>query len=259
MYKLNTNTKNIRGWLAEVGHPELAFLGVLTIGHLVVHWYNNLLSLVLPLIKTDLGLTDVQVGTIVAVQMGVSSGLILITGLMADAFRRRGAAIVSGSVVSFGLAYLVVGISSGYGWLLVGVGMVGLGSALWHPAAMGALSIRFSDRRGMALSIHGMGASIGDVIGPIIVGAIIMVADWKFTLELHLLPAFLISILLWSRLGMMREVDRERTPLSVYVAGIRTIFAYHQTLTVMVSNTLITMGCEMARSDINQALKPYRK
>lgn len=242
MMPVKINKENVRCWISDIGRPELAFLGVLTAGHLVVHWYNNLLSLVLPLIKTWLSLSDVQVGTIIAVQMGASSGLVLITGLMADSFRRRGALIVSGSVLCFGLAYFVIGMSSSYGWVLAGVSLVGLGSALWHPAAMGAISIRFSERRGMALSIHGVGASVGDVIGPIIVGAIIMIVDWKFTLAMHLFPALLIAFLLWGKLGMMREVDRASTSLSVYLAGIRTMFTYRQTLAVIVSNTLITMG-----------------
>ena len=234
--------KKLRDWTDDVGHPELAFLGALTLGHLVVHWYTNLLSLSLPFIKADLDLSDVQVGTIVTVQMGVSGGLIIITGLLADSFRGKGAVIVSGAIVSFGLAFFVIGASPTYTWVLVGAGMVGIGSSLWHPAAMGALSVQFPDRRGMALSIHGVGASIGDAIGPVIVGAIIVVVDWKLTLELHLVPALLIAVLLWSSLGMMRGVSTERTTLSVYLSGMRTMFAYRQTLAVMVSNTLITMG-----------------
>ena len=78
--------KKLRDWIDDVGHPELAFLGALTLGHLVVHWYTNLLSLSLPFIKADLDLSDVQVGTLVTVQMWVTSGLIIITGLLADSF-----------------------------------------------------------------------------------------------------------------------------------------------------------------------------
>ena len=41
---------------------------------------------------------------------------------------------------------------------------------------------------------------------------------------------------------MMRGVSTERTTFSVYLSGMRAMFAYRQTLAVMVSNTLITMG-----------------
>ena len=239
---MRLSTKGVRRWTAEIGRPELAFLSMLTAGHLVVHWYANLLSLALPFIKDYLGLTVFQVGTIVTVQMGVSSGIFIVSGFLADSFRHRSAAIVSGAVVSFGLAFFVIGVSPSYGWTLVGVGLVGLGTALWHPPAMRALSLRFPDRRGTALSIHGVGASVGDAIGPIIVGAIILVADWKLVLELHLIPALVIAFLLWRGLGMMREVGGARITLGAYTAGIRTLFADRQVLAVMVSNALIQMG-----------------
>ena len=76
----------------------------------MVHWYTNLLFLALPFIKEELDLSDVQVGAIVTVQMGVNGGFIIISGFLADSFRRHGAAIVSAAVVSFGLALFVIGI-----------------------------------------------------------------------------------------------------------------------------------------------------
>jgi predicted MFS family arabinose efflux permease len=94
----------------------------------------------------------------------------------------------------------------------------------------------------MALSVHGVGASIGDAIGPIIVGAIIVVADWKLALELHLIPAMLIVFPLWRGLGLMREVAGERTDLGEYAASLRAMFANYQAPAVMVSNTLIQMA-----------------
>ena len=239
---MQQNATRVGSLIARIGRAELTLLGALTAGHMAVHWYSNLLSLALPFIKEDLNLTDVQVGTIVTVQMGVGSAFIVISGFLADSFRRRGAAFVSGSVVSLGLALFVIGVSPSYGWTLVGAGIIGLGTALWHPAAMRSLSLQFPDRRGMALSVHGVGASVGDAIGPIVVGAIIVVADWKLALELHLIPALLIVFPLWRGLGLMREVSGERTNLGAYAASLRAMFANYQAPAVMVSNTLIQMA-----------------
>ncbi|MCL0099297.1 MFS transporter, partial [Dehalococcoidia bacterium] len=208
----------------------------------MVHWYTNLLSLTLPFIKADLDLSDVQVGTIITAQMAVGSGLIIIIGLLADSFRNKGSIIVCSSIISYGLGFFLIGVSSSYTWTLTGAALVGLGSALWHPTAMGALSIRFPNHRGMALSVHGVGASIGDALGPVIVGAVILTVDWKLTLELHLIPAVLIAILIFFGFGMIQEVKNIKTNLGVYVSSIRTMFVYPQTLAVMMSNTLITMG-----------------
>lgn len=229
-------------WISGVGYSESAFLGLLTFGHLVVHWYANLPSLALPFLKTELNLTDIQVGSIVTVQMGVSSGLIIVTGMLADSFRDKGPLIVSGSIVSYGIALFVIGASSSYGLVLVGSSLIGLGSALWHPPAMGALSIKFSNHRATALSIHGMGASVGDAIGPLIVGAIVLVVDWKLTLGLHLFPALLIALILYNRLDIMRDVKRDRVHFKDYLSGIGTMLKSSQTIVVMISNTLFNMG-----------------
>ena len=171
---VQSRSKRINDWFSDVGSQDLLFLGVLTGGHLVVHWYTNLLSLTLPFIKADLDLSDVQVGTIITAQMAVGSGLIIIIGLLADSFRNKGSIIVCSSIISYGLGFFLIGVSSSYTWTLTGAALVGLGSALWHPTAMGALSIRFPNHRGMALSVHGVGASIGDALGPVIVGAVIL-------------------------------------------------------------------------------------
>ncbi len=55
---------------------------------MVVHWYTQMVSLVLPSLKADLHLTDIQVGTITATQQGVSSGGMLPSGFLAAS--RRG-------------------------------------------------------------------------------------------------------------------------------------------------------------------------
>lgn len=236
------NASRIRRWTIVTDRSELILLSALTLGHLVVHWHTSLLSLALPFIKDHFDLSDIQVGTIVTVQMGVATTAIIISGFLADTFRSRGAVIVSAAVASFGIALFLIGVSPSFGWILLGSGMVGLGTALWHPAAMGALSLRFHEHRGAVLAVHGMGASIGDAVGPIIIGAVILVADWKLTLGLHVIPAIVISLLLWRSLGMMGEIGSPRTTLRNYVVGIKQICLNLQAVVVIVSNALIHMS-----------------
>ncbi len=235
-------TKPLRRWTSDVNRSELAFLVTITAGHLVIHWYTNLLSLSLPFIKEDLMLTNIQVGSIVTVQMGVNGFFYIVSGFLADSFSRRGAIIVASAVLSYGIAFFIIGLSPSYTWTLVGAGMVGLGTALWHPAAMRALSLQFSSRRGVALSIHGVGASMGDAIGPVVVGAIILTFSWKIVLELHLIPAIIVAVILWRGLPLMKKIDDGKTTLKSYTSGIWEMFQDSQVLTIMLSNTLIKMG-----------------
>ena len=228
--------------LRDADRSSLIFLTLITFGHLVVHWYTNLLSLTLPYIKTELSLTDVQVGTIITVQTGATTVAIVIVGYIADSFNRQGALIVSLAIVSFGLSMFVLGFSSNYVWTLVASGLIGLGTALWHPAAMRSVSLHFREKRGMALSIHGVGASIGDAIGPIIIGSVIVGVSWKYVLNLHLIPALIIALILWKSLGIMKNDKGHKTDLSMYLLGLKTMLADSQVLGVVIANTLVQMG-----------------
>ncbi|MBI3953455.1 MAG: MFS transporter [Chloroflexi bacterium] len=226
----------------EIGRPRLLFLGSLTVGHLVVHWYQQLLSLVLPSLKADLHLTDIQVGAITTAQQGTSSAATLPSGYLADSYRARGNLILAAAIVAFGLAYFLMGSAHSYGLVLVAAGLVGLGAALWHPGAMGSLSLRFPDRRGTALSIHGVGASIGDSLAPLIVGAIFLVVSWRLALQVHLVPALVVALVLWKSLGAMSQGPGTRPSFGSYLGGIRGMVTNRQVLAVMASNALMTMG-----------------
>lgn len=234
--------KSLLNSLRNADRSSLIFLTVITFGHLVVHWYTNLLSLALPYIKEELFLTDMQVGTIITVQTGATTAAIVIVGYIADSFNRQGAVIVALAIVSFGLSMFVLGVSSDYVWTLVASGLIGLGTALWHPAAMRSVSLHFREKRGMALSIHGVGASIGDAIGPVIIGAVIVGVSWKHVLNLHLIPALIIALILWKSLGIMKNDKGHKTDLSMYLLGLKTMLADSQALGVVIVNTLVQMG-----------------
>lgn len=226
----------------DIGKDRLSFLSSITMGHFAVHWYHNMLFLALPFIKEDLKLTDIQIGIIVTVYTASNGTFILISGFLADSFRRKGTIIVSSALVSFGIGLFVIGIAPSYIWILIGAGMIGLATALWHPPAMRALSLQFPNHRGTALAIHGMGASLGDSLGPIVVGAIIVTMNWTLAMELHLIPALIIAFFLWRSLSIMRETDAEKTTIQTYMIGIRSLFSNKQILAIMTSNSLIQMS-----------------
>ena len=89
----------------EIGNQRLAYLWALTFGHLVVHWYMNLLSLSLPFIHEDLDLSEFQLSLLTTVQIGAASCLFIVSGFLADSFRQRGAMIVASAIISFGIAF----------------------------------------------------------------------------------------------------------------------------------------------------------
>lgn len=226
----------------QLGRRQLLFLGSLAGGHFVVHWYMGILSLVLPSLKSDLHLTDVQVGTITAAQTGVNGVATMPSGYLADSYRKQGSLILAAAILAFGLAYFLMGNTGSYAGALIGAGLLGLGIALWHPGATGSLSLRFPDRRGFALAVHGVGASIGDALAPVVVGAIFTLFAWQLVLQYHLIPAVVLALVLWKSVGGMYEAQSNKPAFRSYVEDIRSMLANRQVLAVLVSSTLNSMA-----------------
>ncbi|HXG50656.1 MAG TPA: MFS transporter [candidate division Zixibacteria bacterium] len=185
--------------LRVLGAERAWLLGVLTAGHFVIHWFQQSLPVILPTLKADLGLSHVEVGALSSAQQMVAGLGQLPLGIAADSLVRHRAAILALSLASMGTAYFLLGA----GWFfaaLVGSGLVGLGTALWHPAAAGVLSNRFPERRGTALSIHGTGATLSDTITPFCVGFLLASFSWRGLTQAQLVPGLLFGFLLWRAL-----------------------------------------------------------
>ena len=98
--------------------------------------------------------------------------------------------------------------------LMIGaVGLVGMGGSIWHPPAISALSERFSERRGFAVSIHGVGGSTGDTIAGLTVGAMLLIFAWYDVMRVAVIPALLMALLVYLALrGFCGEVRDPVTP-----------------------------------------------
>tara|TARA_Y100000748_G_scaffold303762_1_gene309995 strand:+ start:1149 stop:2372 length:1224 start_codon:yes stop_codon:yes gene_type:complete len=151
-------------------NQSMSLLYGLSAGHGVKHFGQGALLVMIPSIKSTLGLSDVGVGGISTVQ-SISSGIANIpAGILTDMFRKKIAWILFISMIMVGTGYFIIGISPLYWTLLIGVAIVGFGTSLWHAPAFGTLAARYPERRGFAMSAHLTGAQIGNTTSPIIIG-----------------------------------------------------------------------------------------
>jgi MFS family permease len=190
-----------------LGRQRLAFLGFVTGGHTVIHWFQQMFSVVLPSLSQGLGLNEVQVGYLQSARQLTSGTLNLPAGILADSFAHRQGVMLGASLAFMGVGYFAFGAASGIAGALAGAALVGLGTAVWHPPAMGGLSARFPERRATVLAIHGVGATIGDTLTPVAVGALLVAFAWPDVLRAQLLPGILAGLLVWRGLaGHFRQV-----------------------------------------------------
>ena len=224
-------------------HSERKFLlGTLTFGHAVIHWYQQMFPVFLPMIKADLGLSAVQVGGLMTAKQGASGLLTLPSGFAADAFNKHKATILGSALVMGGLAYVVASVAPTYFWVLVFLTMLGAASALWHPSSVSTLSLQFSDRRGTAIALHGVGASIGDSVGPLCIGAMLLVVGWKVLAQWHLIPALILAFLMWRTVRQHYSAGPGGLTRQSYFSGIKGIFARPTVFMVMIASSFVGMA-----------------
>lgn len=170
-----------------------ALLSAIAIGHGILHWYQQGFLVVFPTIKADMSLSATQAGLIISVRQ-VLSGLVNIpAGMLTDRLRAHWPLIFAFSFLSVGVGYLLVGLSPVYLILLLTVGLAGT-HPLWHLPGVAALSEKLPEKRGFAISIHGMGATVGDTLGPYMLGLLLVILTWRQAMAFSSLPAFLLCI-----------------------------------------------------------------
>ena len=134
---------------------------LITLGHSLTHWYPATFYLLLPLIGKELGLNYVQIGSILTCQATAGALSNIPGGLFVDSVGRKGL-LMSVALFWVGAPYLLMGFTHEYWTLLTCAALVGVGNNLWHPTAIPLLAEHFPDRKGLAVSIHGMGGNVGD-------------------------------------------------------------------------------------------------
>ena len=172
-------------------------LGVLASGHGITHWFDGSFPVLLPSITASLGLSTLQVGSIATVKQ-VGFGLInLPGGLMVDMLKGQWGLILTGCLIWAALFYGLMGTSFTYPFLMVTALMVSFPGALWHLPATAAISQRFPDWRGFAISIHGFGANVGNILGPLVAGALLVVITWRGIVFIYAAPALVMAFFVW--------------------------------------------------------------
>lgn len=134
--------------------------------HLVVDAYNNLYAPLLPLLIPHLNLSLAAAGTLAMCFQMASSVSQLGFGTLADRWRPR-VLIIGGPIFSVVILSLI-GLATTPFALGVILVLGGLGGAAFHPPAA-ALVYRLADhRKGLAMSTHISGGSLGFALSPIL-------------------------------------------------------------------------------------------
>ena len=94
--------------LHALGTERMWLLGILTGGHFVIHWFQQFFPVILPSIKSGLGLSNVEVGALTSAQQMIMGLAQLPVGLLADSMVRHRGNMLALSLVAMGAAYFLL-------------------------------------------------------------------------------------------------------------------------------------------------------
>jgi len=197
--EIDPQKKSAIGLLTSFANKNVQVLWAIVIGHTSKHLFNGgIHALILPKIAVDLGMNKAQFGALNTIGSLSHSSSTIITGALVDRYRNRANIFIGLSILLMGLATFAASFISTYQLMLLGILFMSIGPSMFHPPALGELARRFPNKKGLAVSMHGFGANIGEVLGPItIVGLLAIFVDWRDVMRISIVPAALISIGLW--------------------------------------------------------------
>ncbi len=236
---------NIERFMAEardLGQERRRLLGIVTGGHIVIHWFQQLFPIALPFVKSGLGLSGVQVGFLAAGRQFGQGTLNLPAGMLGDALYRHRDMILASSLVMMGVAYLLFGSRGGFWTAFAASVLIGFGTALWHPTAAATLTSKFPQRRGTAMAVHGTGATISDSLSPVAQGVLVASLAWDGVLWWHIVPGVVFGVLVFrGLLGAFRQ-DVRAPSRTTRLREVISLLGNRSFVAISASRGLLTMG-----------------
>ena len=217
--------------LAAAGIRDHVAAGAVIASHSLQHAYGHAFFVILPVIYSSLGLSPIAVGLLGTARMVAGGAAVMVGGVLVDRLQHRRLLILYISLITMGLSYLLVGLAPTYGLILGALVLASLSGSIWHPTARGLLSQIYPRRRGFVISLDRSVGSIGDTVGPLAAGGLLLVVAWQRiflgALPIALAFALLIWILLrraytWQELGARRRA--ESRPLKEQFQSLRELF-----------------------------------
>ena len=168
----------VPGGPAESGGYKWRLVALLWIAFFLHQGDRQIFNAVLPLVRADLGLSDVAMGLVGTVFTAVYGLCVPLAGFAGDFLRRKW--IVAGSLVIFSAGTLCTGLGGGLLGLVVFRSVAtGGGEAFYYPAATSLLGQFHGKSRATALAIHQTALYIGITVSGLAAGWIGETLGWR--------------------------------------------------------------------------------
>lgn len=150
----------------------LTILIALSCSHLLNDTIQALIPSIYPLLKKSFGLNFTQVGLITLTFQITGSIFQPVVGLYTDRRPKPYSLALGMTLTLFGL--IILSLATNYPAVIAAAGMVGLGSAIFHPEASRIARLASGGRHGFAQSLFQVGGNAGSALGPLMAALIVV-------------------------------------------------------------------------------------
>ena len=173
---MKSNQKNVASYSTSVNEsPHQAVFPILialSFSHFLNDTLQSLIPSIYPLVKTSFNLSFTQIGLITLTFQLSASILQPIIGHYTDRKPQPFALAIGMGFTMTGLVLL--SLANHFTLLLISVGLIGVGSAVFHPEASRIARLASGGRHGMAQSLFQVGGNAGSSAGPLLAALIIV-------------------------------------------------------------------------------------
>lgn len=183
----------------------------ISLSHLLNDLMQSLVPAVYPILKAKFSLDFGQVGLISLTFYLTASLLQPVVGIVTD--RRPMPFSLAAGMGSTLAGLLLLSVAGSFGTILLAAGLIGLGSAVFHPESSRVARMASGGRHGLAQSVFQVGGNAGSAIGPLL-AAFVVVRHGQSSIAWFSLVALLAMAVLavvgrWYR---RRAAERRRAP-----------------------------------------------
>jgi len=175
----------------------MGILFALSACHLLNDSIQALIPAIYPMLKESFSLNFTQIGLITLTFQMVGSIFQPIVGFYTDRHPKPYSLVVGMAITLVGLVALALAPS--YYAVIVAAGMVGLGSAIFHPESSRMARLASGGRHGFAQSLFQVGGNAGTSLGPLLAAGVVVHYGQRNILWFTLIA--LTGMLILSRVG----------------------------------------------------------
>ena len=207
---------------------DIRTLGLICPGHFLSHFYQLSLPPLFHLIRADIEVSFIALGTAVGAYNIATAFLQTPVGFLVDRIGARWV-LIAGLFLN-GVAFVAMGMADSYLQIVAALVLAGIGNSVFHPADFAILSASIEESRmGRAFSAHSLSGSLGFAAAPVTVLFLASVWDWRIALIAVGLAGIALAAVMLPVSGMLRadgSGKSERSSLDIRILLNPTILAF---------------------------------